>query len=383
MHTDRIKNAADLNLCSAELRSDEMLQLIFNYAAKIGNEKRIDRLLMLMADMGRDLICADRCSLWLVDRGSKTLWTKVAHGVDELRIPFGKGLVGYSVDTGERIFIDDAPNDPRFNHAVDKKTGYTTKQIIVMPIRNSEGDVIGAFQALNKLTRNAQFSHADFEKLELISAYSGKAIETALLNEEIEEAQKEIIFLMGEVGESRSKETGYHVKRVAEYSKLLANILNLNDDAELIGIASPMHDIGKVAIPDEILKKPGSLTQAEFELMKTHTTIGHGIMKNSRRKIIQSAAVIAHEHHEKWNGQGYPRGIAGDSIHIFGRITAVADVFDALGSDRCYKKAWDLDRILSLFREERSQHFCPTVTDAFMNHLDRFLAIKDMYKEAK
>ncbi len=364
-----------------ELSPEAMLHLIFDYAAKIGHERKIDRLLMLMADMGREMICADRCSLWLVDRENDTLWTKVAHGVDEIRIPMGKGLVGYAVNSGERVFIDDASKDPRFNGAVDQKTGYVTKQIIVMPIRNNDGEVIGAFQALNKLTKAAQFTNSDFEKLELVSSYSGKALETALLNEEIEETQREIVFLMGEVGESRSKETGNHVKRVAEYSRLLARILNLGDEADLIGIASPMHDIGKVAIPDEILKKPGKLTAEEFELMKTHTTIGYSIMKNSGRNIIQSAAVIAHEHHEKWNGHGYPRGIGGESIHIYGRITAVADVFDALGSDRCYKKAWDLEKILNLFKEERGQQFCPTVMDAFTNHLDGFMAIKNRYKD--
>lgn len=365
-----------------ELGSEAMLQVIFDYAAKIGQERRIDKLLMLMANMGRDLICADRCSVWLVDYQNQMLWTKVAHGVSEIRIPLDHGVVGYSVQSGERIFIDDAQKDPRFDSSVDLKTGYVTKQIIVMPIRDNNGLVIGAFQALNKLTQAAHFSSADFEKLELVAAYSGKAIETAMLNEEIEETQREIVFLMGEVGESRSKETGNHVKRVAEYSKLLAKFLHLGEDVDLIGTASPMHDIGKVAIPDSILKKPGKLTPEEFEEMKTHTTIGYGIMCNSGRKIIQSAAIIANEHHEKWNGNGYPRGLAGDDIHIYGRITAVADVFDALGSDRCYKKAWDLDKIISLFIEERGQQFCPTVMDAFIEHLDDFVNIKNTYTDA-
>lgn len=364
-----------------ELGSEAMLQVIFDYAAKIGQERRIDKLLMLMANMGRDLICADRCSVWLVDYQNHMLWTKVAHGVSEIRIPLDHGLVGYSVQSGERIFIDDAQKDPRFDRSVDQKTGYVTKQIIVMPIRNNEGLVIGAFQALNKLTQTAHFSNADFEKLELVAAYSGKAIETAMLNEEIEETQREIVFLMGEVGESRSKETGNHVKRVAEYSKLLARFLNLGEEADLIGTASPMHDIGKVAIPDSILKKPGKLTPEEFEEMKTHTSIGYGIMCNSGRKIIQSAAIIANEHHEKWNGQGYPRGLAGEDIHIYGRITAVADVFDALGSDRCYKKAWEMDRILNLFIEEKGQQFCPTVMDAFLDNLGAFVEIKNTYTD--
>lgn len=381
MNTWNQKMSSSFTPYMTELSSEAMLQVIFDYAAKIGQERRIDKLLMLMANMGRDLICADRCSVWLVDYQHQILWTKVAHGVSEIRIPLDHGLVGYAVQSGERIFIDDAQKDPRFDSSVDQKTGYVTKQIIVMPIRNNDGIVIGAFQALNKLTQAAHFSNADFEKLELVAAYSGKAIETTMLNEEIEETQREIVFLMGEVGESRSKETGNHVKRVAEYSKLLAKFLNLGEEADLIGTASPMHDIGKVAIPDSILKKPGKLTPEEFEEMKTHTSIGYGIMCNSGRKIIQSAAIIANEHHEKWNGTGYPRGLSGEEIHLYGRITAVADVFDALGSDRCYKKAWELDRILDLFIEEKGQQFCPTVMDAFMEHLDDFIEIKNTYKD--
>lgn len=202
------------------------------------------------------------------------------------------------------------------------------------------------------------------------------------IHKEIEDTQKEIIYKMGEIGESRSRETGNHVKRVAEYSKLLALLAGLGKkNAELLYIASPMHDIGKVGIPDSVLNKPGRLNEEEWEIMKTHSEIGYKILKNSKRPILRAAALIAYRHHEKWDGSGYPCGIAGEKIHIFGRITAIADVFDALGSDRAYKKAWELERILELFKSERGKHFDPNLTDIFFNNLDKFLEIREKYKD--
>ncbi|MGE4455488.1 MAG: HD domain-containing phosphohydrolase [Arcobacteraceae bacterium] len=202
------------------------------------------------------------------------------------------------------------------------------------------------------------------------------------LHKEIEDTQKDVIFSLGSIGEARSKETGNHVKRVAEYSKLLALLYGLDEvEAELLKIASPMHDIGKIGIPDAILNKPAKFTPEEFEIMKNHAVIGFKMLNGSDRKLLKTSATIAYEHHEKWDGSGYPRGLKGEEIHIYGRITAIADVFDALGSDRCYKKAWDLDRILNLFKEEKGRHFDPVLIDLFFENLDKFLAIRDTYTD--
>ena len=202
------------------------------------------------------------------------------------------------------------------------------------------------------------------------------------LNEEIVLTQKEVVLTMGEIGERRSKETGLHVKRVAEYSYLLATLLGLDEEkANLIKQASPMHDIGKVAIPDAILNKPGKFTEEEFTVMKTHAELGYEMLKHSKRDILQTAATIAYSHHEKYDGSGYPRSLIGEDIPIEGRITAVADVFDALGHDRVYKKAWEMDAIFSLFKEERGKHFDPKLIDLFFVHLDKFLEIKESMEE--
>jgi len=202
------------------------------------------------------------------------------------------------------------------------------------------------------------------------------------LNKEIIETQKEVIFTMGSIGETRSKETGLHVKRVAEYSRLLASMSGLNDmEADMIAMASPMHDIGKVGIPDAILNKKGRLTEDEFEVMKTHAVIGYDMLKHSERPLMRTAAIIALEHHEKWDGSGYPKATANTEIHIYGRITALADVFDALGSERCYKKAWEDEKIFGLLREQSGKHFDPGLVKIFFDNLDKFFEVRAKYKD--
>lgn len=202
------------------------------------------------------------------------------------------------------------------------------------------------------------------------------------LNTEIELTQKEVIFTMGTIAEYRSKETGNHVKRVAEYSKILALHYGLSEEeAQMLKQASPMHDIGKVAIPDAVLNKPGRFNDEERKIMDTHAFLGYEMLNKSQRPLLKTASIIAYEHHEKWNGSGYPRGLSGEEIHIYGRITALADVFDALGSDRVYKKAWDNDRIFKLFKQERGEHFDPKLIDIFFDNLDEFLKIQRTFKD--
>ena len=202
------------------------------------------------------------------------------------------------------------------------------------------------------------------------------------LKQEIVDTQKEVIQTMGAIGESRSKETGNHVKRVAEYSKLLALKYGLKlEEAELLKQASPMHDIGKVGIPDAILNKPAKLNSQEWKVMQTHAELGYEMLKHSDREILKAAAIVAMTHHEKFDGSGYPKGLRGDEIHIYGRITAVADVFDALGSDRVYKKAWKIDEILELLKEEKGKQFDPILIDVFLENIADFLSIKDKYTD--
>lgn len=372
----------DSKPAAQERTPEELLRIIFDYTARIGSQRSLKSVLLLMADMGREMILADRCTVWLIDRNRGELFTTIAHGVNEIRIPLGSGFVGHSILTGENLLIEDAYEDSRHNDANDLRTGYRTKSIITVPFVGNDGSIIGAYQAINKLTPQAVFTERDLEQLKLAASYAGKSLESVMLHEEIVATQREIISAMGEIGESRSKETGNHVKRVAEYSYILALGFGLpQEEAELLKLVSPMHDIGKVAIPDAVLNKPGKLTEEEFELMKNHTEIGYSLLKSSGRELLKTAAIVAHQHHEKWNGTGYPQGLKGEEIHLYGRITAIADVFDALGSERVYKKAWELERILSMFNEERDRHFDSRLVDVLHEKLPAILDIRDQYRD--
>jgi len=219
-------------------------------------------------------------------------------------------------------------------------------------------------------------SDLDRSLLEVFQRNVAIAFENVELHHEIEETQREIVYMLGEAVETRSKETGNHVKRVAEFSKLIGLNYGLSEEeAEILRLASPLHDLGKIGIPDAILHKPGKHTPGEWEIMKTHAKMGYDMLKSSNKRVLQAGALIARDHHEKWDGSGYPEGKSGEDIHIYGRITALADVFDALGSDRCYKTAWPLEKIIDLMHEERGRHFEPALVDILLNQLDAIIAI--------
>ncbi|KAA0965471.1 HD domain-containing protein [Sporosarcina sp. ANT_H38] len=370
------------NKVHKDLQSDRILGVIFEYMAKVSMENDLEKSLMILADLGKKLVVADRCSVWLYDTSKQTIWTVAAHGIEKVIIPQESGFVGHSIATGKIIIVEDAYLDERFNQEIDIETGYRTCSVLCIPFHNSNGTVIGAFQAINEMTAQGTFSEKDSEILGLAATYAGKSLESAILLKEIIETQKEMLETLGEIGESRSQETGNHVKRVALYSYLLAKLAGISEEkANLLRDASPMHDIGKVAIPDSILLKPGKLTVEEFEIMKQHTIIGYNIFKNSQRDLLRTAAIIAYEHHEKWDGTGYPNGLKGEAIHIFGRITAVADVFDALGSDRVYKKAWKIEQIVAYMSEQQGKFFDPILTQLFLNNLKLFIAIRDQHSD--
>lgn len=208
-----------------------------------------------------------------------------------------------------------------------------------------------------------------------------KNIELSDLNHEIEDTLKETVFTMGTIEEQRSKETKNHTKMVTQYSRLLASMSGLSErEIDLITAAAPLHDIGKLGISDDILLKPGRLTREEQKLMKNHPFIGHAMLIHSERDILKAAAIIAFQHHEKWDGTGYPMGLKGYEIHVFGRIVTLADVFDALISSRSYKESWDLEEIIQTLNKERGKHFDPHLLDIFLDHIDEFVKIKEQYQ---
>jgi hypothetical protein len=201
--------------------------------------------------------------------------------------------------------------------------------------------------------------------------------EIMALNREVIETQVELLSTLGEVIETRSQDTANHVRRVAAYSALLGRKYGLSEeDIMLLQAASPMHDIGKIGIPDAILQKPGKLSEEEYEKMKHHTVIGQRLLHTSDRKLMAGARTIALQHHERWDGTGYPCGLKGEEISILARICALADVYDALSLGRVYKQAWPRDKVLDFIRKERGGMFDPRIVDLFFENIDELEDIK-------
>ncbi|MEA1917423.1 MAG: response regulator [Campylobacterota bacterium] len=249
--------------------------------------------------------------------------------------------------------------------------------VIFLTSKADEEDIIKGFEV-----GGVDFITKPFREAELVARVNTHLKLQKLQDNVIEKNQTEIVMKMGEIAELRSKETGNHVKRVAEYCYLLAYLHGLDEKhCQILYAASPMHDIGKVALEDSILNKAGSLSDEEVKIMQKHTVLGYEMFSDSKGDILSAAAIMAHEHHEKFDGTGYPRGISGNKIHIYGRIVALADVFDALASDRVYKKGWSIDRIVELFISEKSKHFDPYLVDIFVKNIDKFIAIKKEFND--
>ncbi len=216
----------------------------------------------------------------------------------------------------------------------------------------------------------------DGDLIQLFMGNVATAFHNVNLSLEVIETQKEVIQTLGEVVETRSRETANHVLRVGKMAHLLAIKAGLeSQEAQILRMAAPMHDVGKVGVPDAILNKPGPLTADEYRIMQTHAAIGFEILGKSERPLLRAAALVAGQHHEKWDGSGYPEGLQGEDIHIFGRITALVDVFDAMASRRVYRAAMDLGEVLQVIREGRGTHFDPELADIFLGNLAEFVGI--------
>lgn len=227
-----------------------------------------------------------------------------------------------------------------------------------------------------------QLNYLDKRLIELFGCNISVAYGNHRLREEIEITQREIVCILSNAIESRSLETGKHIYRVAEMAALLASAFGYSkEDCERVKAAAPLHDIGKVGIPDQILHKPGKLEDIEWEEMKTHVKIGYDLLKESKRKVLQYAAIIAREHHERWDGNGYPRGLEGEDIHLLGRIVSLVDVFDALTSQRCYKSPWSVKKAIDYLQDESGKQFDPTVVNMFMQNLNQIQSICESYSD--
>lgn len=367
----QIRNGMDFSL---PITSDPLVSLV-----KIGRSitavTDINVLLKVIAEETKIAIQADRCTVFMLDKVKNELWSKVALGMDsqEIRFPADRGLAGYVVKTGEPLNIPDAYNDPRFNPDIDKETGYRTKTILCMPIKNNNQEIIGAFQVLNKAS--GVFTKSDEDLLAAIGGSASIALENAQLFEQQKELYKEqkILFesfidTLATSIDARDKITAGHSSRVKLYSMLLVDALGCDTKfKELMEKAAILHDIGKIGIRDSVLQKEGKLTDDEYRHIQEHVRITHDILeKIHTSEDFKTITEIACSHHEKYDGSGYYRRLAGEGIPYGGRILAVADVFDAITSRRHYRDKMPIQNVIDILLTGKNKHFDGSLVDVFL-----------------
>ncbi len=355
-------------------KRDPLVALV-KIGQSISAETNIDELIRVIAEETKEAIQADRCTVFLFDKEHNELWSKVALGLEnsEIRFPADKGLAGHCVKTGETINIKDAYNDSRFNPEIDNQTGYKTKTILCMPIKNLQQEIIGAFQVLNKL--EGCFSDEDEDLLVAIGSSAGIALENAQLFKKQKEMldEQKVIFesfieTLAASIDARDKITAGHSSRVRMYSSLIAKAMNMTDrEVQIIEKAATLHDIGKIGIRDSVLQKEGRLTDEEYKHIQSHVEITHDILQKIHMSDdFKKVTEIACSHHEKFDGNGYYRSLKGTDIPLGGRILAVSDVFDAITSKRHYRDKMPIEKVLDILKKDSGTHFDGDVVEVFM-----------------
>ncbi len=328
----------------------------------------LETLLFRIMDVVGENLQADRCTVFLLDEERNELWSKVAMGVrKEIRFPANKGIAGFVATTGEVLNIPDAYQDYRFNPEIDKKTGYHTKSILTMPMRNKRNEIIGVFQVLNK--KEGAFTKADEELLQAISNIAAASIENAQLYEEQRKSFISFIETLSTTLDARDYITSGHSRRVTLYAVQVARLMRLPaKEVNLIRYAALLHDIGKLGVPEIVLFKNKKLTDDEYEIIKRHASLSMSILNKIHfQKDLRGIPLVAASHHEKIDGSGYPQGLKGDQIPLGGKILAVCDVFDALTSRRQYRDRMDIEKVMKILDNETGRAFEPFVVYHFKN----------------
>lgn len=368
---------------------------LFKISESIASIRHEKPLLDFILRASLERVEAQRGSIMLVSDDGRRLEVACSIGLPRTHasavVEADSSISGWVAQNVRPLLVADIKSAPDF---LPKSRQLRDDSFISVPLeRKSLASEDGAISAIRRprviavlnITekRGAQrFTESDLKTLSIIANHAAAALENVRLFQDIEEAQREIVFTLGEIVETRSRETGNHVKRVAEYSKLLAAKCGLPpSESEIIRLATPLHDIGKVGIPDAILNKPSRLNHEEYETIKAHTQIGYDMLKVSKGQVLQAAAIIALQHHEHFDGGGYPHGLSGKNIHIYGRITGIADVFDALGAARVYKDAWGFQQIMDYFCEQRGRQFDPDLVDVFFDNIEEVVAIRGAFPE--
>jgi len=400
------------------LNEKEKLLQLTNLSIEIAQVNDLDLLLEKILTVARKFVNADAGSIYIKE-GDKLKFSYTQNETLSKKLPPGKKLIfttfslpientsiaGYVANNDKILNISDVYHLPenvpyKFGKKFDEISGYRTQSMLTIPLKTSAGVIVGVLQIINAKDENGNvipFSLEDEPLEKFFASNAAIAIERAQMT-------RTIILRMISMAELRDpKETGAHVNRVASYAVELyehwakkKNVPEdkINKNRDLLRMAAMLHDVGKVAISDVILKKPARFTPEEYEIMKQHTFMGARLFANPSSELDTAAMEVALNHHERWDGNGYPGNIDPvtgelnsqepkkmEEIPVFGRIVAIADVYDALSSKRVYKEAWDEDRVLNIMREERGKQFDPDMIDSFFDSLDLFKSIADRYPD--
>ena len=369
---DTLDDALEHGENNPAIEQTKSLVSLLRVGQAIAAERDLDKLLMLIRDESQQALDAERCTVFIYDVDKNELWSRVASGLDsdrleEIRFPAHLGLAGYVIKTGEVLNIPDAYADPRFNQAVDKKTGYKTRNLLCMPITNRFGKTIGVFQVLNK--RQSAFTFQDEELLQAIAAQAGMSIENAMLSMQQKKAFDSFIVALSSTIDARDPITAGHSERVANFSLLISDQMSLEAaDKEALKYASLLHDIGKIGIREEVLVKDGRLTVQEYEHIQKHAEYTYDILQTIHfEPHLKQVPEIAASHHEKVDGTGYFRGLKGKDIPLLGRVLALSDVFDAITSRRHYRNRMPFERVMKILRKDSGTHFDTDVVNWFFD----------------
>ncbi|MBN1385308.1 MAG: HD domain-containing protein [Elusimicrobia bacterium] len=376
---------------------------LLNIGIALSSVHDLDKLLDMILLEAQRLTSADAGSIYLVEDNKLIFKTtrsntyfkrwgekKTREIFKSFELPITKqSIAGYVALTSKPLNISDVgkisgKSEFHYNSTMDKQYGYKAVSMLSVPMLDMNSKIIGVLQLINSMKKRkpVSFTKKHERITAALSSQAAVAILNAKLTEELKSAHLDTIFRLSAAAEYRDRETGNHIKRVSRYSKLIADKINLSKyESELIFWASPMHDIGKLGIPDVILQKPGILTPEEREIMENHTVIGGLILKGAKADILAKSRIIAMTHHEKFDGTGYPQKLKGNAIPIEGRITALADVYDALCSKRCYKDAFPEEKILKILNESRGTHFDPKILDVFLGEYDEVRIINKQFAD--
>lgn len=336
-----------------------------------------------MSKLCMELLEVEKCIFWMYDDEKDKIYSHATKNIEYHELDGSSGIIGHVIKSGKMRIVNDSSKDKYYNPKIDELLGFPNFSSIYMPLKHSNNDVYGAIQVINK-KNHEKFDDNDDEMLMFVALYCEEALTSYFFEDELKEIQNDIVFLLAELGESRSKETAMHVRRVSAMCEHLAKLAGFSDkDVIFIKLASPLHDVGKVAIPDCILNKAGKLSDEEYNKMKTHTIIAHRTLGNMHRKLLKAADTIAFEHHERYDGKGYPSGLVGEDIHPYARITTICDVFDALACERVYKKAWPKEDVYREFENQIGKQFDPNYCKIFLEHFNEFYSILAEYPDDK